>query len=481
MNQKLEIKLKNLPKKPGVYFHKSASGEIIYVGKAAVLRNRVRQYFQQSRARDPKTELLVSEIDDVTWLEVDSEIQALFLESEMIKRYMPRYNILLRDDKHYQYVRIDFKSDHPIIEIVRRPADDEADYFGPYVGSITMALKYLRRIFPFDYKQPKKSGARSSRLYSDIGLSPGVEAGMTSLSDYRQNLRYLSEYLLGNRNRLEAGLRRSMKLAANQKNYEHAARLRDQLQGLENLHKQIIFGDKELFDSQNDSALSELQAIAGINKLPLRIEGYDISHQSGTNNVASMVVFTNGVSDKGQYRKFKMRILGNDDFAHMHEVISRRFSKKNRDKWRDPELLLIDGGKGQLHAALNALRELEVSIPAIGLAKRYETIILAHGNQATSQLEFDEIQLDKNRSHALKLLIRIRDESHRFAVSYHTSLKRKNQTASRLDEIPGVGPATRKKLIKSFGSLGGILKASDEEISQVVGIKRAKTISQYLR
>jgi excinuclease ABC subunit C len=301
------------------------------------------------------------------------------------------------------------------------------------------------------------------------------------LSDYRQNLRYLSEYLLGNRNRLEAGLRRSMKLAANQKNYEHAARLRDQLQGLENLHKQIIFGDKELFDSQNDSALSELQAIAGINKLPLRIEGYDISHQSGTNNVASMVVFTNGVSDKGQYRKFKMRILGNDDFAHMHEVISRRFSKKNRDKWRDPELLLIDGGKGQLHAALNALRELEVSIPAIGLAKRYETIILAHGNQATSQLEFDEIQLDKNRSHALKLLIRIRDESHRFAVSYHTSLKRKNQTASRLDEIPGVGPATRKKLIKSFGSLGGILKASDEEISQVVGIKRAKTISQYLR
>jgi excinuclease ABC subunit C len=136
MNQKLEKKLKNLPKKPGVYFHKSASGEIIYVGKAAILRNRVRQYFQQSRARDPKTELLVSEIDDVTWLEVDSEIQALFLESEMIKRYMPRYNILLRDDKHYQYVRIDFKSDHPIVQIVRRPVDDEADYLGPMSGAL---------------------------------------------------------------------------------------------------------------------------------------------------------------------------------------------------------------------------------------------------------------------------------------------------------------------------------------------------------
>lgn len=470
MANKLAEKVASLPFSPGVYIYKDQSGAVIYVGKAAKLRSRVQQYFQKSRVPHPKTDALVAEINDFDWLEVESEMDALFLESELVKRYMPKYNILLRDDKHYQYVRIDFKSDHPTVQVVRRPVDDGAEYFGPYVGSITPALKLLRRIFPFDYKV---SGSNSrSRLQADIGMSPGLESGKTTLEEYIANLRKLAIYLRGNRTDLEKQITKEMKHASESKEFELAARKRNQLAGLNNLHKQIVFGKNEFFDTSKDLALNALQDLLELKTTPRRIEGYDISHQSGSNNVASMVVFTDGISDKREYRKFKMRIPGNNDFAHMNEVINRRFapSKKN---WPKPDLLLIDGGKGQLGAALEALAEAGVEIPAIGLAKRYETIIIP------KESAFEEVVLPKT-SHLIMLLQRIRDESHRFAVSYHTNLKRNAGTKSILDTAPGIGPVTRKKLINSFGSVRAIKSTNVEAIAEVIGSKKAKQLHDYL-
>lgn len=298
-------------------------------------------------------------------------------------------------------------------------------------------------------------------------------------------------YLRGQRQKLIKQLEAEMKTAAAKQQFEVAAKRRNQIYNLRELQKQIIFSDREFMDISKDQALSGLSQLLSI-PIPRRIEGYDISHMQGTNNVASMVVATNGMADKAEYRKFKLLIPGNNDFAHMHEVISRRFSGRHLD-WQKPDLLLIDGGKGQLTAALKALEEKGVSIPAVGLAKRLEEIVI-HKTRSSVQLditnypetfvnEFEDfyvILLPKD-SHIVKLLQRIRDESHRFAVSYHTVLKRQRQTASQLEEIPGIGPATRKKLIQSFGSLRAVKTATFEQIAAVVGVKKADIIWLFVQ
>lgn len=468
----IKDKLQKLPREPGVYFYKDTAGDIIYVGKAINLRNRVRQYFQKSRQRDVKTDLLVKDIADVDWTVVDSEIEALFLEGEMIKRYMPKYNIDLRDDKNHQYVRIDSNADHPVVQIVRRPMDDGADYFGPYMSNVRPALKFLRKIFPFDYKNPHNSDRVS--LDYHIGLSPGLEENKTSREEYLQNLRNLKMYLRGERVKVEAGLKRQMEAAAKAKEFEKAATKRNQLRALKGLKKQIIFSKQQQFDVSKDQALNGLSELLNLKGSPRRIEGFDISHMSGTHNVASMVVFTNGVSDKGEYRKFKIRRGGNDDFGHMREVITRRFNAKNIERWPKPDLLLIDGGKGQVSSAQSVLLDNNIDIPLIGLAKRYETIIVPSDDGQS----FEEVSLDKN-SHILKLLMRIRDESHRFAVSYHSALKRKKQTASLLEDVQGVGPKNRKKLIRRFGSLKAVLEAPKSDLVDAVGPKIAKKIVHH--
>lgn len=532
MERVLDEKLKNLPKTPGVYFHKDAAGAIIYVGKAAVLRNRVRQYFQSSRVRDPKTDALVGEIADTDWMEVDSEIEALFLEAEMIRRYMPRYNILLRDDKAMSYIRIDYDAEYPTVSTTRRPLDDGARYFGPYfsLGGVRQALKLLRRIFP--YATRRIAGQKRATLHYHLGLDPGLEEGRTSLADYRANLRKLMAVIEGKRTGVIKEVEREMNRAARAKDYELAARLRNQLFALQNLEKQVIFSDKEFLDISKDHALGELVQLLGLDKPPRRIEGYDISHMQGTNVVASMVVFTNGASDKGAYRKFKMSRQHNNDFFNMHETVRRRLGEKNVKAWGMPDLLLIDGGKGQLDAATRARDELLAlsavsktqvklkSIPMIGLAKREEQIVIKKdvdvmavktdtendlpvssaqtavtkpgsnvvlnretlhklGGYATETDGFILVSLPHS-TNIVKLLQRIRDESHRFAVSYHTVLKRQHQTKSLLDDAPGVGPATRKKLLKAFGSIRALQHASEADIAAVVGQAKAQAISGYL-
>jgi excinuclease ABC subunit C len=533
MNAQLELKLKDLPKEPGVYFHKNKAGKIIYVGKAAVLRNRVRQYFQKSRARDPKTEALVAEIYDTDWMVVESELEALFLEAEMIRRYMPQYNILLRDDKSMTYIRIDYDSDYPTVTMTRRPLDDGAKYFGPYFSafSVKKALRVLRKIFPYAVKKP--GGEKRATLYYHLGLDPGLEEGKTSLEDYRACLRKLMAVIQGKRTNILRELEKEMKAYAKASDFENAAKTRNRLFALQNLNKQVIFSDKEFMDISKDHALGELVDLLSMPKFPQRIEGYDISHMQGTDVVASMVVFTNGVSNKGEYRKFKTKKDQNNDFYNMHETLSRRLSEKNVKAWGLPNLVLIDGGKGQLDAAIRARDEAGYSkIPFIGLAKREEQIVIQKSHEKAGELagaimvaeggsveslaatafkapdrrkakSDSNVELNKevlqklggfatesddfiltnvpHSTNLVKLLQRIRDESHRFAVSYHSVLKVKRQTASMLDDIPTIGPATRKKLLKTFGSMRGVMQARDIELEKLLGDKKATILKQYLR
>lgn len=475
MTDKLQKKLKDLPTTPGVYFHKDAVGEVIYVGKAANLRSRVKQYFQKSRSRDPKTEALVVEIKDTDWVTVETELDALFLEAEMVRRYMPRFNILLRDDKSFTYVRIDLKSDHPTVTTTHRPLDDGAEYFGPYLSKYTIvtALKYLRRVFPYSTHPPTNIPKRAC-LQAQLGLCPGLEAGMISLADYRRNLKQLILYLTGKRKKLIKQIEKDMNRAAKAKDYETAAVYRNQLYALKNLEQQVIFGDRERMNISKDEGLVGLAELIGLAEPPRRIEGFDISHMSGTDNAASMVVFTSGLPDKSQYRKFKMRTPGNNDFAHMNEAITRRLSPRNVKQWGLPDMFLIDGGKGQVGAAHQAMVEAGHDIPMIGLAKRHEEIILPIKDNGKVK-DFQTIRLNHN-SDALKLLMRVRDESHRFAVSYHSTLKRTRQTASILETMPGIGPQTRKILQRHFGSTKAVLVASETELTAVVGASKASII-----
>ena len=526
VNKRLQQKLKTLPRTPGVYFHKSASGEIIYVGKAAVLKNRVRQYFQDSRGRDNKTMALVAEIADTDWIETESEVDALFLESEMVKRYMPRYNVLLRDDKSQMYVRIDMKSEWPTVSFTRNPADDGAEYFGPFYNGFALkkALRYLRRVFPYLTRQRRPG---QSKLDEDLGLSPRLSEGSAI---YKTNLRKLISYIKGNRKAIAAELERDMKTAAGLHDFERAADLRNKLRAMQELQRRVCFGDKEFLDISKDKALADLAKLLGLKGIPARIEGYDISHMSGRQVVSSMVVFTNGVSDRAEYRKFKVSEK-NDDTGNMYQTIFRRMSERHLRSWGRPDLLLIDGGKGQLAVAIKARDERGVTVPIVSIAKREEELLV---HKAGSQIDIAFIEQIRSQPRAdiaihedgdvyvvnlhpsqrnagshsrnlrasmeqtrnerpmadentlaatdiVKLFQRIRDESHRFAVSYHTALKRQQQTKNQLEEIPGIGPKTRRKLIRKFGSVTGVSRASLQELSIVIGEQKAKTVIAFLK
>lgn len=414
MNAKLKQKLSKLPVSPGVYFHLNSDGEVIYVGKAAVLKNRVRQYFQNSK-KDPKTEALVSEIADTEWITVDTEMDTLFLESEKIKQYMPKWNILLRDNKTVTYIKITVKDEVPYITFTRIPMDDGAEYIGPFYGKVALekALRSLRRIFPY-YTKPY-TGRKT--LDTDLGLTPGIEIGKCTPAEYKKNLRKLIRLMWGDRRGLIHDLEKTMEKASREGNYELAAEARDQLFGLNELKKKIVFSDKEFLDISSDQALADLQKLLGLSQPPRRIEGYDISHQSGTNAVGSMVVFVNGASARDKYRKFKLRGKGSDDLKSMVEVISRRLKHQ---EWGYPDLIILDGGITQVNAVLPLLEPL--GIPVIGRDKSGD-----HSKSAEVKIVFNNklVKLDKT-SHIARLIARIDEEAHRFAITYHTLLKRKS-------------------------------------------------------
>ncbi len=439
MNSLSKDEIKNLPSEPGIYFFLDNNRKIIYIGKAANLKRRVNQYFYSS-LKDLKTKQLVKNISSLSFIVLDSEIDALFLESEMIKRYKPKYNILLRDNKSLCYIRINLYSAYPSVSIVRQVLDDKANYFGPYLSvlPIRKALRSLRQIIPF-YDSSKNRNRKRVSLDYHLGLEPGLEEGKTTEEEYRKNLRYLIKIIRGNKKAVIDLFTKKMDQATKNQNYEEAIIYRNKLFSLKALDQKIIFSDKEYIDISKDYALDELRQLFNFKKIPKRIEGIDVSHMSGTNVVASMVVFINGVSTPKEYRRFKIKIDQNNDFYNIYQTLKRRLTKTHLIDFGWPDLIIIDGGKGQLESAIKARDSFNLTIPMIGIAKKREQIVVSkYGSNLSLNLKylsflngymtetekFIVIDLDLN-TNLIKLIQRIRDESHRFAITYHSLLKNK--------------------------------------------------------
>ena len=601
--QNLKAKLKDAPHKPGVYLFRDANQGVLYVGKARDLRNRLSQYFHEGGDGRPQIPFLMQAAADFEYIITDNEVECLFLENTLIKKYQPRYNIMLRDDKNYAFIKVDFEPQIPQIRVIRNPDAKNARYFGPYSSALKVreTLHILRKIFP--YCASEKVGTRPC-FYYFLHRCPGVCIGLVSPEEYRQTtIKKIMLFLSGNIAEIRREIKQQMQAAARTRQFERAAGLRDQLRSIEVIEerqkavfakkvdwdfissfqtadktavnvfmirqgrmidrknfilentqnkpdaeiisaflqkyylensdvpkeifvpalpggdqdflKQLFAGKKvriqrptrgkksqmlklgvknakEFFESwatgqlselsRTTLALDELQKVLKLPKLPFRIECFDISNIQGTNSVASMVVFENAKPKKSDYRKFKIKMDGEpNDFAMMREALSRRFSKKHteetaaqfsaRQNWPLPDLLVIDGGKGQLGVAVEVLQAAGLEIPMIGLAKREEEIFTPGRSEP--------ILLPKS-NYALQLLQRLRDEAHRFAITFHRSLRSKAAHRSALDQVPGIGPKKKKLLLKKFGSVAEIKKAAPEEVAQVIGKSSADKLIESL-
>ncbi|CAM3803280.1 excinuclease ABC subunit UvrC [Alicyclobacillus pomorum] len=588
MNQVLRDKLTLLPAKPGVYLMKDESGNIIYVGKAKVLKNRVRSYFTGSH--DGKTQLLVSQIRDFEYIVTDTVAEALVLECNLIKQYSPQYNIMLRDDKAYPYIKITHER-HPRLEIVRRVKKDKAKYFGPYPNatSATETKKLLERLYPL---RKCKTLKKKVCLYYHIGQCLAPCEFPVEEETYAALTREIANFLSGGHKQVQEDLRQRMEQEAEKLNFERAKELRDLIQHIERVMQEQkvtvtdlvdrdVFGyyaergwlcvqvfyvrsgkmiersvnvmqhykeaeedfmsfveqfyyqqadiPKEILLPQgvNSDALQEwlpakciqpkrgqkrqlvdlacenaklaleerlrlmekkmdrtLGAIVELGETlaiptPHRIEAFDNSNIQGSDAVAAMVCFIDGKPAKSEYRKYKIRtVQGPDDYESMREVIRRRYTRVLKEKLPLPDLIVIDGGKGQLAAALDVLEnELDLDVPVCGLAKddRHRT------HQLFFMDEEQPVEMDRH-SQAFYLLERIQDEVHRFAITFHRQLRKKTGLSSVLDDIPGVGPQRRKALLKHFGSLQSMREAPLEEF-QSIGIpaRLAEAIQVHLR
>lgn len=606
MNRKkhLESRLDNLPAKAGCYLFKDKSGTILYVGKAANLRQRVRSYFQESRPYHPKLSALIKRVADIDIIVTDSEVEALILENNLIKENLPRYNVNLKDDKSYPFIRIT-KEYFPRVFITRKIIRDGSEYYGPYtdVKNLRTTLKTLERTFPirsckYDLN-PEVVASGKVKLCLDyyIKKCKGPCQGLQSAEEYGQIIDRVRRFLKGRTDSIVAELKTEMSVLAAHREFEEAAFVRDKITALENyrntqkivqkdrtdrdviglarddvdacavlfriregkvigrLHKYLqrldwkeneelleIFAKsyymetedipgeiflekkissqevietwlteskgsrvqvqipkigekKKLLDLTSKNArflleefklqksksggavpfvLRDLKKVLNLNTVPKRIECFDISNIQGSDPVAAMVTFVNGKPKKSEYRRFKIRTKETpDDFAMMREAVERRYLRVLREKGARPDLIIVDGGKGQLSSALSVLTKLELrDIPVIGLAKRLEEIFVPGHADA---------QMLPRSSPALKLLQQIRDEAHRFAITYHRLRRKKRTVASELEHIEGIGEQRRLALIKAFGSVKAIRNASMEELCAKGGIPHtvAKNIVSY--
>jgi len=406
----IKEKVKQLPLTSGVYLMKNVKGTVIYVGKAISLRKRVQSYFRKNTGIISKTDLLVADIVDIDVIYTESEAEALILEASLIKQYQPKYNVDLRDDKSYPLIQIT-KDDFPCISI-ERPSEKRKDcqYYGPYVhaGLIREALSIIRRIFPFRICVPFP---QKECLDYHIGLCDAPCIKKMSKKDYARNVRHVCLILEGKKDVLYRNLKQEMELYSQKQDFEKAAKVRDQLRAIGALYS----GTK---DVNYYKEAEQLQRAFNLSRRPERIETFDISNIMGNQAVGSMVSFLNGKPDKSNYRKFRIKeVQGIDDFKMIAEVVRRRYSRLKREKKMFPDLIVIDGGKGQLSAACAELEKLEVMIPIISLAKKEEEIFLPKKRKSI-RLELDSL--------GLQLLQRTRDEAHRFAVTYHKKLRSKN-------------------------------------------------------
>ena len=617
----LQTKLDNLPTDPGVYLMKNDQGEIIYVGKAINLRNRVRSYFRELKPDQAKTKALVKHIADLEYILADNELEALVLECNLIKKYRPKYNINLKDDKTYPYLKIT-NEPYPQVIVTRKVAKDGARYYGPYpsVNELRNSLDLIRKIFPFRSCKQRTFTNDRPCLNAHIQMCYAPCVGRVSKEDYNAMIDQIALFFEGKQDGLTRRLQKEMEEAAENLEFEKAARLRDQLQGIEQIitqQKAVLGGDddrdviamarglnqccvqiffirggkivgrenyflrgtdgtsrgeviasfmkqfylncqfiprnilieteleeqdileawlsdkresrvyikvpkrgqaKELIDlvgrnaldaltkqEQEESyhhqkttgVLEQIQAMLGLSEIPHRMECFDISNTQGTESVGSMVVFVDGKAKKDQYRRFKIKTVeGADDYASMREVLTRRFRHGLEERRRGgggtpledseeltdtkfaefPDVIMMDGGRGQMNIALEVLAELGLNIPVCGMVKddRHRTRGLYYNNV--------ELPMDTD-SEVFLLITRMQDEAHRFAITYHRSLRGKRNLASVLDDIPGVGEKRKKNLLKHFGSFTKIKEASVEELMEVEGIHAsvAEEIYSYLR
>ena len=473
----------DIPAKPGVYVYRDRFGTVIYVGKASNLRRRMSHYFQPSQARraDPKLRSLIHSIDRWEIFPVKSEDEALILESRFIKEYAPHYNILLRDDKRYPMLKIDRNERFPRVRLTRLRKKDSCLYFGPFPhGSAMRRLaEYLTRRFGLRSCKAESPGEEEFRhcLAGTVRDCCRPCVGGVTEEEYRERVDRVVAVLNGEIREVAEELRQKMAKAAAEKAFEKAAAFRDILGNLQSLVRTRSFEHAELPNEAGMEAVADLQKALRLPNVPHVIVGFDISNLGTTFAVASLVCFREGRPDKASYRRFRIKTVeGQNDFAMMNEVVKRYFSRLLREQRPLPDLLMVDGGKGQLHLALDALISIDCPpFPVVGLAKRNEEIFLPGRSEP--------VVLDRNRP-ALKVLQALRDEAHRFAVSYNRQLRLKRIAESQLDEIPGLGEVRRNALLKAFGSVAMIRKASPREIADRVsgiGPEFAETIHEFLR
>jgi len=594
---RLEEKLATLPDRPGVYLYRDAKGQALYVGKAASLRGRVRSYFQEARPRDAKTDALVRQIDDLEYIVTDNELEALMLEANLVRKHRPRYNIILRDDKHYPFLKLTTNEDFPRLLVARRVQDDGAVYYGPFYPATAMreTLRLARQLFPLRTCAIKIDG-RLERpcIQYYIHRCHAPCTGWETREGYARTVRDVQAFLEGKDEDLVAKLTWEMETAAAEEKFERAAALRDQIQSLNKVRerqkiistdlvdqdvigvvrqggdacvelffvrKGRLMGQEAFFfdrvagwkdgeilsaflrqfygkhvtpapeiliseevpeaelvaewlsglskrrvqllvpqrgakrefvamaeanaaialqnhllsrENRQQLILEELQRALILPGLPNRIEGYDVSSIQGSEQVGAMVVWENGAMKKDDYKRFRIKtVAGADDFASLEEMLRRRFSKSLEQGTPLPDLVLIDGGRGQLNVGLSVLQELGLDyIPAVALAKQREEVYRGDS--------LEPLVLDPT-SPALHTLQKIRDEAHRFAISYHKKLRTQRTIQSVLDAIPGVGPTIRTSLLKTLGSARRVRESTVAELAAVPKVtpKLAQRIFDY--
>jgi len=482
--EKILEKLRALPDAPGCYLMRDRRGLIIYVGKAASLRKRVRSYFREGtlRSAGPKLRGLLKSVHNIEWLVARNEAEAVLTEGRLIKEFQPRYNVSFRDDKRFLLLRADPREPLPRLKLGRIRRDDGAWYFGPYASSqaARATLDFVEKHFGLRNCSPTRPDAQTYRHCLDavIRYCSAPCVGKVSVAEYRRRFEEACAFLRGERTGYLKELRAQMEAASGALDFERAAALRDTLLALEATIKQKarLAATPEIEREVAAAGLPALRELLQLPRVPQTIEAYDISNISGTYAVGSMVCAVGGIPRRNRYRRFRIRtIAGSDDVGMLAEVLSRRFSRLLREGQPLPDLVLLDGGRAQLNIARRILNGLGLhAVPCAALAKKLEEIY-SETTPAPLRLPAD--------SPALKVLQRIRDEAHRFALTYHRHLRSRRLRESILDEIPGIGSQRKRLLLERFGSVPAILRAAPSEIAMVRGIgpRLAQTICEALR
>ena len=479
MASNLKSKVRDLPNKPGVYLMRDKLGRVIYVGKARSLRKRVNQYFHPSRQMrwDPKTRALIESIADFETFVVKSEPEALLLEGKLIKEYKPRYNAMFKDDKRFLMVKISLNDEYPRFKFARLKKDDGARYFGPFAhaGAVRLAMQWVRKKYGVLVQgtgAPKAKDLKYSTYLVPVPLADIPH------EEYLRRVDLACDFLDGKSREAIGQLEEEMRAAARVKRFETAAELRDVINSLREIGRAAR--DRKFTRDFSpkiapQQEMEELQHVLNLPTLPHHVEGFDISNISGTLSVASTVCFRDGKPHKEHYRHYRIKsVEGSDDFASMAEVVGRRYARLRAEGGTLPDLVMVDGGKGQLMAALRALWQLGIrDLRVIGLAKQMEEI---HVPDQTLP-----IRLPRN-SPALHLIQRLRDEAHRFANSYHQKLRKRRVQESVLDEFSGLGAKRKLALLQHFGSIQRLREATAEQIAEVTGIgpKMAAALKEFL-